>query len=282
MKITLSGVTMEAKLLLIGLPVLLWTVFPIYHLMLFAFSEKDSALSGGLWPKHPTLHNFVVVFWQQHHYLNHFWLQMWNSFFIAASTGILTLFIATLAAFAISRLKVKGGHLVMNLALFTYFVPAAFLAIPMHKAMSSYGLIDTQAGMILAMVTLASPYAIWVLKQASDKLPHELDEAAVMDGASPWQLFRLVYLPLMAPSLVAVGVYALLLSWNEYLYALLLLSRDTQIPLSVGLGNFISADDSPWELLMTVGLIYALPPAAIYYVFKRYMVGGLTAGAVKS
>jgi multiple sugar transport system permease protein len=148
--------------------------------------------------------------------------------------------------------------------------------------MSVYGLLNTQAGMILAMVTLSSPYAIWVLKQASDKLPHELDEAAVMDGASPWQLFRLVYLPLMAPSLVAVGVYALLLSWNEYLYALLLLSRDTQIPLSIGLGNFISADDSPWELLMTTGLVYALPPAAIYYVFKRYMVGGLTAGAVKS
>jgi multiple sugar transport system permease protein len=132
------------------------------------------------------------------------------------------------------------------------------------------------------MVTIASPYAIWVLKQASDKLPYELDEAAIVDGASQMQLFRLVYLPLMMPSLVAVGIYALILAWNEYLYAFLLLSRDTAIPLSVALGNFLAADDSPWELLMTTGLIYALPPAAIYYVFKRYMVVGLTAGAVKS
>ena len=113
-------------------------------------------------------------------------------------------------------------------------------------------------------------------------MPYELDEAARIDGASPLQLFRLVYLPLMMPSLVAIGTYALLLAWNEYLYAFLLLSNDKQITLAVALGNFLAADDSPWELLMTVGLIYAIPPAAIYYAFKRYMVGGLTAGAVKA
>jgi multiple sugar transport system permease protein len=103
-----------------------------------------------------------------------------------------------------------------------------------------------------------------------------------MDGASPLQLFRLVYIPLMLPSLVAVGIYAVLLAWNEYLFAFLLLSGDSQVTLPVALGNFLAADDSPWELLMATGFIYALPPAAIYYVFKRYMVGGLTAGAVKS
>jgi hypothetical protein len=91
-----------------------------------------------------------------------------------------------------------------------------------------------------------------------------------------------VYLPLMTPSLVAIGTYALLLAWNEYLYAFLLLSNDRDITLSVALGNFLAADDSPWELLMTTGLVYALPPAAIYYAFKRYMVAGLTSGAVKS
>ena len=170
----------------------------------------------------------------------------------------------------------------MNLALFTYFIPAAFLAVPMYKTMGNYGLLNSQWALILAMVTIASPYCIWVLKQASDKLPLELDEAARMDGATALQLFRLVYLPLMVPSLVAVGTYALLLAWNEYLYAFLLLSNDTSVTLAVALGNFLSADDSPWELLMTTGLIYAMPPAAIYYTFKRYMVSGLTAGAVKS
>jgi multiple sugar transport system permease protein len=278
----LYEVANEARLLLIGIPVLLWTLLPIYHMVLFAISPKESALGGNLWPEHPTLNNFNVVFHQQHHYLQHFWLQMWNSLVIAVATGVLTILIATFAAFAISRLRVRGGRTVMNLALFTYFIPAAFLAVPMYRTMGIYGLLNSQWSLILAMVTLASPYAIWVLKQASDKLPLELDEAAYIDGAQPLQLFRLVYVPLMAPSLVAVGTYALLLAWNEYLFAFLLLSRDTDITLSVSLGNFLAADDSPWELLMATGLIYALPPAAIYYAFKRYMVGGLTAGAVKS
>lgn len=282
MKISLRAVATETKLLLIGIPVFLWTMIPIYHLFLFAISARDSATSGRLWPKDPTIQNFSIVFQQQHFYLNHFWLQLWNSLLIALAVGALTLFIATCAAFAISRLKVPGGRTVMNLALFTYFIPAAFLAVPMYKAMGIYGLLNNQWALILAMVTIASPYCIWVLKQASDKLPLELDEAARMDGATPLQLFRLVYLPLMVPSLVAVGTYSLLLAWNEYLYAFLLLSNDRSVTLSVALGNFLAADDSPWELLMATGLIYALPPAAIYYAFKRYMVSGLTAGAVKS
>jgi len=279
---SLRSVTTEAKLLLIGIPLLIWTLLPIYHLFLFSISPKESAFSGKLWPDHPTLHNFAVVFKQEHYYLQHFWQQLWNSLLIAVATGALTLFIATGAAFAISRLKVMGGRMVMNLALFTYFIPAAFLAVPMYRTMGLYGLLNNQWALILAMVTIATPYSIWVLKQASDQLPVELDEAAVIDGASPMQLFRLVYIPLMAPSLVAIGTYALLLAWNEYLYAFLLLSKDTDVTLPVALGNFLAADDSPWELLMTTGLIYALPPAAIYYVFKRYMVSGLTAGAVKN
>lgn len=279
---TLREVGTEARLLLIGIPVLIWTLIPIYHMFLFAISPKQDAFAGKLWPDHPTLNNFKIVFNQQHYFLRDFWAQFLNSVVIAVAVGALTLVIATSAAFAISRLRVRGGRTVMNMALFTYFIPAAFLAVPMYRTMGNYGLLNNHWSLILAMVTIASPYAIWVLKQASDKLPLELDEAAIMDGATPLQLFRMVYVPLMLPSLVAIGTYALLLAWNEYLYAFLLLSKDTEITLPVALGNFLAADDSPWELLMTTGFIYALPPAAVYYAFRRYMVGGLTAGAVKS
>jgi multiple sugar transport system permease protein len=250
----------DALLVLMAIPILLWTLIPIYHIFLFSISSKDSAFSGALWPDKPTFRNFETIAQQHHFYLHHFWIQIWNSLWIAVAVGVITLAVATCAAFAISRLRVRGGRLVMNLALFTYFIPAAFLAIPTYKAM----------------------YAIWVLKQASDKLPYELDEAARIDGATPLQLFRLVYLPLMVPSLIAIGTYALLLAWNEYLYAYLLLSHERTIPLAVALGHFIAADDSPWELLMATGLVYALPPAAIYYAFRRYMVAGLTSGAVKA
>ncbi len=272
----------EARLLLIGIPVFLWTVIPLYHMMLFALSPKEAAFKGNLWPDHPTLRNFELVFGQKHYYLNNLWHQMWNSLVIALAVGLITLFVATAAAFAISRLRVRGGRIIMNMALLTYFVPAAFLALPMYKAMATYRLINTQWALILAMVTIATPYAIWVLKQAADKLPLELDEAAIVDGATAPQLFRHVFVPLMAPSMVAVGTYALLLAWNEYLYAFLLLSRDVDTTLAVALGAFLSADDSPWELLMTTGVIYALPPAAIYYTFRRYMAADLTSGSVKT
>ncbi len=271
----------DARLVLIAIPVLLWTLIPIYHLFVLSISDQKAMTSGAFWPDKPTLQNYWIVFTENHYFLNNFWLQMGNSVLIAVVTGALTLFTATLAAFAISRLKVPGGRAVMNLALATYLIPAAFLAVPMYKAMGTYGLLNSRWALILAMVALASPYAIWVLKQASDKLPAELDEAATIDGATPFQIFRLIYLPLMKPSLVAIGVYALLLAWNEYLYAFLLLSSEREVTLALALGLFLGADDSPWNVLMATGMIYSLPPIAIYYAFKGNMVSGLTDGTVK-
>ena len=273
--------TREAVLLLVAIPILLWTLLPIYHIFLFSISSKDSAFSGALWPDKPTLRNFGTIWREEHFYLHHFWAQIWNSLWIAVAVGVLTLAIASLAAFAISRLKVRGGRTVMNLALFTYFIPAAFLAIPMYKAMGVYGLLNSRWSLVLAMVTLASPYAIWVLKQASDKLPYELDEAARIDGATPLQLFRLVYLPLMTPSMVAIGTYALLLAWNEYLYQFLLLSSDRSMTVAVALGKFLNSDVAPWNYMMATAIIYALPPIATYYAFRRRMSSGLTMGGVK-
>src|SRR5450755_2233267 len=116
-RLSLRAASAEAKLLLIGIPVAIWTLLPIYHLVLFALSPREQAVSGKLWPDHPTLKNFSMVFHQQHHYLSHFWLQMWNSVLIAVAVGAITLFIATAAAFAISRLRVSGGRTIMNLAL---------------------------------------------------------------------------------------------------------------------------------------------------------------------
>lgn len=272
----------DVWLWLMALPILVWTLLPVYNLVVLSLSDEKEILAGHVWPHQPTLQNFKLALQQQHYYLRDFWRQLGNSFFIALSTGALTLLIAATAAFAISRLRLAGGRVVMLMALATYLIPAAFLAVPMYKGMGNLGLLDTHAALIFAMVALASPYAIWVLKQASDKLPVELDEAALVDGATPLQIFRLVYIPLMAPSLVAIGIYALLLAWNEYLYAFLLLSAEKDVPLAVALGLFLGADDSPWNLMMATGLIYALPPVAIYYLFRRYMVAGLTAGAVKS
>ena len=109
----------EGKLLLVAIPVLVWTLLPIYHLFVLSISNQESMLAGKLWPDQPTLQNLQIVFAQQHYYLHNFWRQMFNSFFIAVATGLITLFVATFAAFAIARLKVRGGLTMMNIALAT-------------------------------------------------------------------------------------------------------------------------------------------------------------------
>lgn len=266
----------------LGLLVLVWTLLPIYHMVMLALTPINDAFGGRFWPDSPTLENFRIVFAQDHFFLQRFWLQLANSVAVALATMILVLTVATLASFAIGRLKMPGGHLVSNLALLTYLIPMAFLAIPFYRVMSQYGILNTRTALVLAMSTFAIPYAIWVLRQYSENVPFELDEAAKVDGATPLQILWMVYVPLLRPALIAIGTYALLLSWNEYLYAFLLLSTEDQHTIPLTMGYFLVTDDSPWPLLMATAIIYALPPAALYYAVRKHMVSGLTAGATKS
>jgi multiple sugar transport system permease protein len=272
----------EGRLLLIGLVLLLWTAIPLYHMVILSITPVRDAVQGRLWPASPTLDNYRVVLTQGYYYIDHFWAQLWNSVLVALLVMALTLAVATLASYAIGRLRFRWGRWVENAALFTYLIPAAFLAIPLFKTMHDYGLVNSRLALVLALVSFATPYAIWTLRQYSENVPFELDEAAKVDGASPWQVFLLIYLPLITPALVAVGSYALLLAWNEYLYALLLISSDRLYTLPVAIGAFLSNDDAPWAILMATAVIYSLPPAALYYAVRGYMVTGLTSGGVKA
>jgi multiple sugar transport system permease protein len=271
----------QSRLVAIAVILLAWTLLPIYHMFMLSVTPLKEAVGTALWPENPTFDNYRTVFTEGHQFLRNFWLQLGNSVLTALAVAFLVLAIASAASFAVSRLKVAWGHYVTNAALLTYLIPASFLAIPMYRTMNTYGLLDSRWALIFVMVTFATPYAIWVLRQYADNLPFELDEAAKVDGATAPQIFRLIYLPLMAPALIAIGTYALLLAWNEYLYALLMLSSPDRVTLPVALGYFLVSDDAPWALLMATSMIYALPPAALYYAVRRYMVSGLTSGAVK-
>ena len=151
---------------------------------------------------------------------------MGNSLFVGVAVALLTLAIGSLASFAIMRLRIRLGWLLTNAALLTYVIPMSFLAIPFYSIMNNYGLMDSRWAVIAIEVTFATPYAIFIFSQYAASIPLELDESARIDGASPPQIYWRIFLPLMAPALVAVGTYALLLAWNEYLYAFLLLSSD--------------------------------------------------------
>ena len=278
----LRWMTGEIGRLVVGFVVLVWTLLPIYHMIFLSFTPVSDAFGGRYWPDHPTLENYRTVVTQNHFYLQNFWRQLFNSTMVAFGTMLLVLAVASAASFAITRLKLRFGHVISNAALMTYLIPQAFLAIPFYKVMSEYGLLNTHLALIFAMATFAIPYAIWVFQQYADSIPFELDEAAKVDGGTPLQIFRMIYIPLLRPALIAIGTYALLLAWNEYLYAFLLLSTEPQHTVPVAMGYFLVSDDAPWPILMATAIIYALPPTALYYAVRRYIVSGLLLGATKA
>jgi len=271
----------EGLSILLGIVLVIWSVTPIYSMVMVAFQPHGDVFSSSIWPAHPSAYSFWVVVTEGYWYLEHFWRQFGNSLYMGAMTVFFTLLIGTLASFAIGRMRIRHGWLLTNAALLTYVIPASFLAIPFYLIMGNYGLENNIWSVIAALVTFATPYAIFIFLNYGASIPMELDEAARIDGASPMQVYSRIYLPLMAPALVAVGTYALLLSWNEFLYQYLLLSSSRSMTVAVALAQFLNSDESPWNYMMATAIIYALPPVAIYYAFRRKMSAGLTMGGVK-
>ncbi len=260
---------------------IVWTLVPIYNIIMIALRGESDVFSDEVFPTNPTLDSFQVVVTQSHWYLEHFWHQFRNSIFIASMVTLLVLVIGTLTTFSIGRMRIRNGWLVTNAALLTYMIPASFLAIPFYLIMKHYGLQDNPWSVISALTTFATPYAIFIFMEYGRSIPLELDESARIDGASPIQIYFRIYLPLMAPALVAVGTYALLLAWNEYLYNFLLLSTPQSMTVAVALAQFLNSDESPWNFMMATAIIYSIPPIILYYGFRRYMAAGLTMGGVK-
>jgi multiple sugar transport system permease protein len=271
----------EAAALAVGIVVLIWTLVPIYNIVIVALEPHGDVFTNDIWPAKPSLESFWIVVTQGYWYLEYFWEQFGNSLYIGVATVVLTLVIGSLASFSIGRMRIRHGWLVSNAALLTYLIPASFLAIPFYRIMHIYGLSNNVWSVIAAEVTFATPYAIFIFQQYAVSIPIELDEAARIDGASPLQVYFRIYLPLMTPALVAVGTYALLLAWNEYLYQFLLLSSKQSMTVPVALAQFLNSDESPWNYMMATAIVYALPPIAIYYAFRRRMTAGLALGGVK-
>ena len=266
----------------LGLLLFVWALLPTYNMLLIALdAEGDTEYAGIIWPAEATLDSFRVVLAGDYWYLEHFWHKFANSLFIALMTMLFTLLIGSLASFALGRMRLARGWLLGNFPVLTYAVPASFLVIPFYRIMRVYGLSDSLWAVIAADVAFATPYAILILQQYAKLIPKELDEAAEVDGASPLQVYLRIYLPLMAPALAAVGTFALLLAWNEYLYQYLLLTSDRNMTVAVAIAQFFDADEAPWNYMMATAIVYSLPPIAIFFALRRYMTAGLTLGGVE-
>lgn len=271
----------EAGAVLFGIVLLIWSLGPVYNMFMVALDSHDDVFSSHVFPPAPSVKSFWIVVSQGYWYVEYFWHQFANSVYVGAGTTFITLFIGSLTSFVIGRMRIRGGWIVSNLALITYVIPASFLAIPFYLVMQYYGWSNTLWACIFAYVTFATPYAIFVFQQYSTSIPIELDESARIDGASPWQIYWRLYLPLMAPALVAVGTFALLLAWNDYLYQFLLLSSKRDMTVGVALAQFLNSDEAPWNYMMAAAIIYSIPPIVAYYAFRRHMTSGLTLGGVK-
>ena len=204
-----------------------------------------------------------------------------NSLVVALGTTSLSVVLAALAAYGFTRFFPRGATPFIVLLLFTKMLPETLLIIPYFRLMSDLGLLNTYAALVLAYSSFALPFSVWMLIGFFRSIPRDIDEAAMIDGASYLQTFCRVILPLARPGLVAVALFTFLIAWNSYVWALVLTTDSSMYVLSVGIANMVGEYRVQWNELMAAAVIAALPVMLLYSLLERHLVNAITAGAVK-
>jgi multiple sugar transport system permease protein len=204
-----------------------------------------------------------------------------NSLVTAMAVTIITFCISALSAYAVARLRFPGRAAMASLVLILYLVPPALMFIPLYRILGALGATNTIVALILAYPTFTVPFCTWLLIGFFKGVPIELEEAALVDGATRWTAFTRIILPLVVPGLIASSIFAFTLSWNEFLYALVMVQDESAMTVPVGLNLLVYGDVFDWGQLMAASVITTLPVVLLYMFVVRWMVEGLTAGAVK-
>ena len=263
-----------AVLLTLGLIV----VFPFYWMTITSFKSEEQmrSLTSMFWPSPLVLDNYRQLLGR-----TDFTTWYGNSVVVAVSSTLLATAIGTIGAYALARLRFLGRAFMASTVLITYLVPPSILFIPLYAQIRSLGLADSLAGLVAAYPSFTVPFVTWLLMGYFESIPEELEEAAMIDGATRFGAFWRVVLPLAAPGVLAAGLYAFTQAWNEFLYALVFITDGRLRTLPVGLASFITGDVYGWGYLMSGAVLTTLPVIAAYIYLQRYMVDGLTAGSVK-
>lgn len=210
-----------------------------------------------------------------------FALQLGNSLLVSIATALFAVAIATPAAYALSRFTFVGKKLTLGAMLATQMFPGVAAAIPLYLLMDALGLIDTRSGLVLVYATSAVPFAIFQLRSAFDAIPKDLEEAAMVDGATRFGAFRRVVLPTVRPSLAITFLFAFMTAWNEFILAATFLNREENYTLPVVLQRYVGEHAAQWGHFAAGAIIVSVPVMALFYWLQRNLVGGLTAGGVK-
>ena len=274
-----SGVAVEKTLaygVLVALAIAV--LFPFYWMIITSFKSEDQMRSvvSMFWPK-----PFAVENYRQLLAKTEFAAWYGNSVFVAVSSTLLATAVGTIGAYALARLKFRGRGFMASATLITYLVPPSILFIPLYKQMQGLGMANSLSGLIAAYPSFTVPFVTWLLMGYFESIPEELEEAAMIDGATRFGAFYRVVLPLSAPGVLAAGLYAFTQAWNEFLYALVFITDGRLRTLPVGLASFITGDVYGWGYLMSGAVLTTLPVIAAYIYLQKYMVDGLTAGGVK-
>ncbi len=259
--------------------VVIFLVPPFYMIVTsLKGSAEISAQEGNPWYPHaPTLENFIYLLTY-----NNFLRYFWNSVWVTALTVLVSMIISIMAAFSLTRMGFWGSQAIATGVFLTYLIPASLLFIPLFQIIGWLGLINSTWCLVLLFPTIAVPFCTWIMIGYFSSIPRELDEAALIDGASYPQILIRIFIPVALPGIIAATIFAFTISWGAFLYPLAYLYNGDQLTLTVGIiSDLIRGDVFLWGKIMAACVLGALPPVIIYAFLMDYYIAGLTAGATK-
>jgi multiple sugar transport system permease protein len=262
----------------------LFAILPMAWMLITSVKTQFAALQyPPEWiPRHITLEQYVRLLSPANDTGRDFLRYLVNSLWVSTATTVLGIVVAVPAAYAFSRFRFPGRNLLFYSVLLRNMFPAVVFLMPLFIMMRWLGLVNTQTSLILTYLTFGLPLSIWLLKGFYDNIPVQLEQAARIDGASRFQAFLLIVMPLSSPGIIASAIYAFIMAWNEYVYALTFLNDKDRLTLPVGLQRFFTEYATNWPGLMAASFIMSVPVVLLFLVLQKYFVRALTEGAVKS
>ncbi|MBC7637570.1 MAG: carbohydrate ABC transporter permease [Acetobacteraceae bacterium] len=262
----------------------IFALLPMAWMLITSLKTQFAALQyPPQWvPKNPTLEQYTLLLSPGNPVGREFLRYLFNSIWVSFASTVLGIVVAVPAAYAFSRFRFPGRNLLFYSVLLRNMFPAVVFLMPLFIMMRWLGLVNTQASLILTYLTFGLPLSIWLLKGFYDNIPVQLEQAARIDGASRFQAFILIVMPLSSPGIIATAIYSFIMAWNEYVYALTFINNAERLTLPVGLQRFFTEYATNWPGLMAASFIMSVPVVALFLVLQKYFVRALTEGAVKS
>jgi multiple sugar transport system permease protein len=258
--------------------IVIFCLFPFYWLVNISLKHASELSSSSIIPKHPTLENYKEIF-KNRDFTN----ALRNSAIVALTTTVLALLVGSFCAYALARLHLRGKYLILGVVLTISTFPQIAIAAPLFKLWSDIGIFNTWIGLIIPYLTFALPLSIYILVSFFREIPKDLEEAALVDGATNFQAFRKVVVPLAAPGLATAGILTFIGAWNEFLLAVTLTSstRARTVPAEISFFTGATEHQIPYGSISAASVVISVPLILLVLLFQKRIVAGLTAGAVK-